>query len=286
MQYLAFIGCCLIWGSTFLAIRIGNQSLPPEWAATLRLTLATPLLALIVVIRRDHWPRGGALQGALLFGIFNFGVNLGFLYWGERVVPSGIAAVLYATVPLSTAFVAASLGVERLVTRKVIAAVVAIAGVATIFAGEMRLDVPFEGLIAIFLAATAASLSSVLLKRAPRQPSVFATNAVGAAAGAILCLLASIALGEDRSLPSTVAAWWPVIYLTLAGSLGAYVIWTWLVGHWSVTSASYVGVVVPVIAVILGAIVLQETRSPETYLGAVVVVAAVVFALRGGASAH
>jgi drug/metabolite transporter (DMT)-like permease len=286
MQYAAFVACCLIWGSTFLAIRIGNQSVPPEWAATLRLALATPLLALIVFIRRDRWPRGAALQGALLFGVFNFGVNLGLLYWGERVVPSGIAAVLYATVPLSTSLIAASLGVERLVTRKVIAAVVAIAGVTTIFAGEMRLDVPFVGLIAVFLAATAASLSSVLLKRAPKQPSVFATNAVGAAAGAVLCLAASVVLGEDRALPSTFAAWWPVLYLTLAGSLGAYVIWTWLVGHWSVTNASYVGVVVPVIAVFLGAIVLQETRAPETYLGAVIVVAAVVVALRGGGSAH
>lgn len=285
MQYAAFVACCLIWGSTFLAIRIGNQALPPEWAATLRLVLAAPLLALVVLIRRDRWPRGEALKAALLFGVFNFGVNLGLLYWGERVVPSGIAAVLYATVPLSTAFIAAALGVERLEARKLIAAIVAIAGVATIFAGEMRLDVPFDGLIAVFLAATAASLSSVFLKRAP-QPSVFSTNAVGAAAGAILCFAASVVLGEDHSLPSTIAGWWPVIYLTLAGSLGAYVIWTWLVGHWSVTSASYVGVVVPVIAVILGAIVLQETRSPETYVGAAVVVAAVVVALRGGGSAH
>ena len=285
MQYAAFVACCLIWGSTFLAIRIGNQALPPEWAATLRLVLAAPLLALVVLVRHDRWPRGEALKAALLFGVFNFGVNLGLLYWGERVVPSGIAAVLYATVPLSTAFIAAALGVERLQPRKLVAAIVAIAGVATIFAGEMRLDVPFEGLIAVFLAATAASLSSVFLKRAP-QPSVFSTNAVGAAAGAILCFAASVVLGEDHSLPSTIAGWWPVIYLTLAGSLGAYVIWTWLVGHWSVTSASYVGVVVPVIAVILGAIVLQETRSPETYVGATVVVAAVVVALRGGGSAH
>ena len=185
MQYAAFVACCLIWGSTFLAIRIGNQALPPEWAATLRLVLAAPLLALVVVIRRDRWPRGEALKAALLFGVFNFGVNLGLLYWGERVVPSGIAAVLYATVPLSTAFIAAALGVERLQPRKLIAAIVAIAGGATIFAGEMRLDVPFEGLIAVFLAATAASLSSVFLKRAP-QPSVFSTNAIGAAAGAII----------------------------------------------------------------------------------------------------
>jgi drug/metabolite transporter (DMT)-like permease len=285
VQYAAFVACCLIWGSTFLAIRVGNESVPPEWAATLRLSLAAPLLALIVVVRKDRWPRGAALQGTLLFGIFNFGVNLGLLYWGERVVPSGIAAVLYATVPLSTSLIAAAIGVEKLVTRKVIASVVAIAGVGTIFAGEMRLDVPFEGLIAVFLAATAASLSSVLLKRAP-QPSVFATNAVGAAAGAVICLAASFVLGEDHALPSTVAGWWPVIYLTLAGSLGAYVIWTWLVGHWSVTSASYVGVVVPVIAVFLGALLLRETRSPETYLGAAIVLVAVVTALRAGGSAH
>lgn len=285
MQYLAFIGCCLIWGSTFLAIRIGNQALPPEWAATLRLSLAAPLLALVVVIRRDRWPRGPALEAAVLFGVFNFGANLALLYWGERVVPSGIAAVLYATVPLSTALIAALLRVERLRARKLIAALVAIGGVATIFAGEMRFDVPLDGLLAVLLAATAASLSSVFLKRAP-QPSVFSTNAVGAAAGAVICLAASIVLGEDRTLPSTVAAWWPVIYLTLAGSLGAYVLYTWLVGHWSVTNASYVGVVVPVIAVALGAVVLQETRAPETYLGAAIVIAAVVVALRGGGAAH
>lgn len=285
MQYVAFLSCCLIWGSTFLAIRIGNQSLPPEWAATMRLTLAAPLLALIVLVRRDPWPRGKTLLGATLFGAFNFGANLALLYWGERVVPSGIAAVLYATVPLSTAFLAAVFGVERLNARKLIAAIVAIAGVATIFAGEMQLDVPLEGLLAVFFAATFAALSSIALKRYP-QPSAFATNAVGAAAGAVICFAASVLLGEDRSIPSTLPAIWPVIYLTLAGSLGAYVIFTWLVAHWSVTSASYVGVVVPVIAVILGALVLQETRAAETYVGAAIVVAAVVVALRGGASAH
>lgn len=285
MQYVAFISCCLIWGSTFLAIRIGNQSLPPEWAATMRLTLATPLLALIALARRDPWPRGKTLLGAILFGALNFGANFALLYWGERVVPSGIAAVLYATVPLSTALFAAALGVEHLNARKLVAAIVAIAGVATIFAGEMQLDVPFDGLLAVFFAATFASLSSIVLKRYP-QPSAFATNAVGAAAGAIICFLASVLLGEDRAVPTAFASIWPVIYLTLAGSLGAYVIFTWLVAHWSVTNASYVGVVVPVIAVILGALVLQETRAAQTYLGAVVVVGAVVVALRGGAAAH
>jgi drug/metabolite transporter (DMT)-like permease len=280
MTYLAFVGCCLIWGSTFLAIRIGNESLPPEWAASLRLALAAPLLAFIAVARRDRWPRDGALAGALLFGVLNFGVNLALLYWGERVVPSGIAAVLYATVPLSTGLIAAGLGVEQLAPRKFAATIIAVAGVATIFAGELRLDAPWLGLLAVLLAATATALAGVLLKRAPRQPSVFAANALGAAIGAAICLVASVMLGEDRSLPVSAAAWWPVIYLAAASSLGAYVIWTWLLGHWRVTNVSYIGVVVPVIAVLLGALVLQESRSVETYVGAVIVIAAVTFALR------
>ena len=279
MPYLVFVGCCLIWGSTFLAIRIGNEAVPPVWAATIRLVLAAPLLTLLVLATRQRFPRGAALRGALLFGVFNFGVNFSLLYWGERVVPSGIAAVLYATVPLSTALFAAAMRVERLVARKVAAAIVAIVGVAIIFAGELKLDVPLEGLIAVFLAATAASLSSVFLKRTP-QPSAFAANAVGAAAGAVVCLATSLVIGEDHALPNTLAGWWPIVYLTLAGSLGAYVLFTWLVQHWPVTNASMVGVVVPVLAVILGAFAKQEQRSPESYLGAAVVLIAVVVALQ------
>ena len=279
MPYFVFIGCCLIWGSTFLAIRIGNEAVPPVWAATIRLTLAAPLLAGLVLATRQRFPRGAALRGALLFGVFNFGVNLSLLYWGERIVPSGIAAVLYATVPLSTALIAAAMGVERLVARKLAAAVVAIVGVGIIFAGELKLDVPVEGLVAVFLAATAASLSSVFLKRAP-QPSAIATNAVGAAAGAIVCAAVSLVIGEDHTPPSSFAAWWPILYLTLAGSLGAYVLYTWLVQHWPVTNANMIGVVVPVIAVILGAVAKQEQRASESYAGAAVVLVAVLIALQ------
>ena len=163
MAYAVFIGCCLIWGSTFLAIRIGNEAVPPVWAATLRLALAAPLLTGLALATRQRFPSGPALRGALLFGIFNFGFNLSLLYWGEHVVPSGIAAVLYATVPLSTALLAAAMGVERLVPRKLGAAALAIVGVAIIFAGELRLDVPLAGLISVFLAATCGAISGVFL---------------------------------------------------------------------------------------------------------------------------
>ena len=279
MVYLAFAVCCLIWGSTFLAIRIGNETVAPVWGATLRLALAMPALALIAWATRAHWPRGEALKGALLFGFFNYGVNLALLYWGEQTVPSGIAAVFYATVPLSTALLAAVFGVERLAARKVVAATVAFVGVGVIFAGELSLAVPLAGLLAILGAATAAALSTVMLKRSPRQDTVPA-NAIAAAAGLPVCLLVSTLLGEPRTIPATSAGWFPILYLVVAGSLGAYLLYTWLIKSWSVTNASYIGVIVPIVAVILGAIVKQERPAPLTFVGAAIVIAAVVYALR------
>ena len=276
---VTFIACSAIWGSTFLAIRLGNEATPPAWAATIRLVLASVLLFGIAAAFRMPLPRGKALRGAALWGFFNLGINFTLLYIGERTVPSGISAVLFATVPLSTALLAAILGVERLVTRKLIASSVAIAGVAVIFAGELGVAVPFAGLLMIFGGATVSALASVLLKQAPKQ-QVIPLNAIGTAVGAPVCLVASLILGESHALPGTLAAWLPILYLTLAGSLGAFVLFTWLVTHWSVGNASLVGVIVPIIAVIVGGLVKGEQPAPLTYVGAAIVISAALIALR------
>ena len=276
---VTFVACALIWGSTFLAIRLGNEATPPVWAATIRLALASVLLFLIAAIFRMPIPRGRALRGAALWGLFNLGVNLSLLYLGEQTVPSGISAVLFATVPLTTALLAAAFGVEPLVLGKLVAALIAIGGVAVIFAGELGVSVPFTGLLTVFCAASAAALANVLLKREPKQ-QVIPLNAVGTAVGAVVCLVASVALGEPHAIPTTSAAWLPILYLTVAGSLGAFVLFTWLVTHWSVSNASLLGVTVPIIAVVLGGLVKGEQPAPLTYLGAAIVISAILIALR------
>lgn len=276
---ITFVACALIWGSTFLAIRFGNEATPPVWAATIRLAIASVLLFGIAAAFRMPLPRGQALRGAALWGVFNLGVNLSLLYIGEMTVPSGIAAVLFATVPLTTAFLAAAFGVEALVARKLIAAVIAIAGVAVIFAGELGVSVPFAGLLTVFGAASAAALANVLLKRAPKQ-QVIPLNAIGTAAGAVVCLVISLGLGESHAIPQTTAAWIPILYLTVAGSLGAFVLFSWLVTHWSVSNASLLGVTVPIIAVILGGLVKGEQPAALTYVGAAIVISAILIALR------
>lgn len=284
--YLAFLAACGIWGSTFLAIRIGNEAVPPLWAATLRLTLATVALFVVARLTGATFPRGTSLRDIVLYGLFQFGVNFGLLYWGENAgVPSGISAVVYATVPLSTALFAAGIGIERLDPLKLAAALIGLGGVALLFAGELGVGVSTVGLAAVLLAATSASLSGVFLKRA-RSRSPFMANAIGSAVGAPICFAGALLLGERIALPVTVEGWAPILYLTVMGSLGAYVLFSWLLTKWSATNVSFIGVVIPVVALALGALVRSEQPGALAFVGAAVVIASVALGLRRGAAAH
>jgi drug/metabolite transporter (DMT)-like permease len=277
--WLGFAACSLIWGSTFLAISFGNDALAPVWAATLRLVLATVLLVAWTWARGKSLPRGPALHAALGYGITQFGINLPLLYWGETYVPSGLSAVVYGTIPLSSALMTGALRMERLTAAKIGGAVVAFAGVALLFSSTLRARVSPLPLAAILVGATAASLGTVLLKRGPRQDP-FAANAVGSAIGAVMAGAFSLALGEAHALPTTVAAAWPLAYLTIAGSLGAYVIMSWLVNHWSVTRTAYVTVVVPVIALALGSVARHERLTIASFAGAALVLAGLLVGVR------
>lgn len=279
LPWLAFGACGAIWGSTFLVISLGNDALPPVWAATLRLTLAAVLLALVTRARGKALPRGAALRAAVGYGVAQFGVNFPLLYWAEKTVPSGMAAVIYATIPLTSALMARAIGLERLTAGKILGSVVAFAGVALLFSSSFAGHVAASGLLAIFVAATAAGAGTIVLKRGPHQDP-FGANAVGSAIGAVICGAVSFMLGEAHVLPTSPGAAWPLLYLTLAGSLGAYVLMSWLVGHWSVTRTSYVTVIVPVIALALGAVVRGERVGAAGLGGAALVLAGLLIGMR------
>jgi drug/metabolite transporter (DMT)-like permease len=277
--WLGFAACSLIWGSTFLVISIGNDALAPVWAATLRLLLATVVLGVWARLRGAPLPRGPALRAALGYGITQFGVNFPLLYWAEQRVPSGLSAVIYATIPLSSALLTRAFGLERLTAQKLGGALVALAGVAVLFSGMFGQQIPASAFTAILVGATAAALGSVLLKLGPRQDP-FAVNAVGSAVSIPVAAIASFALGEPHALPTKFAAAWPLLYLTGAGSLGAYVIMSWLVSRWSVTRTAYVTVVVPVIALGLGSVVRHERLTGVSLAGTALVFAGLVLGMR------
>ncbi len=279
LPWLAFAVCCSIWGSTFLFIRMGNDTTPPVWAATVRLALATVMFALIVQALRRPWPRGAQLEAAAWFGVIDFGISLPLLYWGEQRVPSGIAAVLYATIPLTTALFARAAGLERLRPRIIVASIVAIAGVALLFSSQMSGGFDAFRLLAVFLAATTAGLAGVLLKRAPGADP-FATNAVAHGVGAVMCLGFSFLMGETMAMPQG-NAWIPIAYLTVVGSLGAFATFAWLIARWSVTRISFVSVIVPVVALVLGVLVRHERPGSTAVLGSIVILGAVIAGIVG-----
>jgi len=277
--WLAFATCCAIWGSTFLFIRMGNDSTPPLWGCAVRLAIAAVLFVLLARVLRTPWPRGAELRAALWFGIVDFGVSLPLLYWGEERVPSGIAAVLYATVPLSTAMFARLAGLEPLRPRIVLASLLAIAGVGLMFSSSLSGSYEPTRLAAVLLAAVTASLAGVLLKRAPGAHP-FATNAWAHGAGAVICAVASRALGEPQALPQG-AAWIPIGYLVVVGSLVAFAAFAWLVKHWPATRISFVAVIVPVLALGLGMAVRHERPGPTALAGSAVILVAVLAGLAG-----
>lgn len=285
LPHLAFATCGLIWGSTFLVIRVGNESLPALWGCTLRFALAALILNGILLATRQKWPTGDALKAALLYGFFEFGLSMTLLYWGETVIPSGLAAVLYAVCPVVAIIAARILNMEELNPKRLGAAILAFGGVAVIFWRELLHGGAPGGLIAILIAAVAAPIAGLMLQRGPKQ-SAIGSNAVGVLVGLPIALIASFALGENHTLPTTAPAIFPVVYLAVVGSVGAFVIFAWLMNHWRATTVSFLGVIVPVIAVILGAVFRQEALAPGSLFGAIIVIVGVTIALKSESSAR
>lgn len=275
---MAFASCALIWGTTFLVIRIGNDTVPPLWAGFLRLVVAALVMAGVVRLSGRRLPSGEALRVAAIYGVLLFGINLPLLYWGEMVVPSGLAAVMYATTPISGAVVARLFGLERLAPLKLAGAFVALGGVALLFARDLAAPATALPLLAILVATVAGAFGSTIFKRGPRQ-DVMGANAIAAAAGAPFCLVGSWLLHETRQLPTQWVQIYPILYLALAGSVGAFVIYSWLVRRVPVSTAAFVGVVVPVIAVALGALVRHERLAREHFLGSLLVMAGLSLAI-------
>ena len=278
--WLAFAGSSGIWGSTFLVISLGNDALAPVWASALRLTAAAALLGAWCVLARIPWPRGAALRSALQYGVISFGINMPLLYWGEKTVPSGLTAVMYATSPITAALLARALGMEHLTRAKVTGAVVALAGVGVLFSGSFGGARSIAGMVAVLFAALSGAAGATLLKRGGRQ-SPIAANAIAAAIGAPIAYAISFALRESHAVPLTYGALLPLAYLTVAGSMGAFVLFSWLVQHWPVSRSAYVGVVVPMLALALGTAVHHEPLTLAMLAGSALVITGVVIGMRG-----
>jgi drug/metabolite transporter (DMT)-like permease len=280
---LAFAIIYFVWGSTFLAIRVGVHEVPPLLFAAMRFLVAGLVLYVWMAVKGERWPTRRQWMSIVLLAFLIFVVDYGLLFWAEQRVPSGIAAVMLATIPV---FIALSeilfLRTQRLTVRLALALLIGIGGVAVLMSRALNLgDAPLDraGAVALIIASLSWSIASVLTRKLPLPSSKVMNSGAQMLAGGVLLTFAAAAFGEFHNFhPSTVSrdAWFSLLYLIIAGSIIGFTAYVWLIHHESPTKVGTYAYVNPVVAVLIGYLLGGEALGLRTILGTGFVLISVV----------
>ncbi len=279
---LGFIGICLVWGSTWLAIKEGLDSIPPFMAAALRFIAASFLLRLVMWQQGERTPKTWAYWGLMIeTGLLSSAIPFGLVYWGQGQISSGMSAILFATFPFFVAL-AARLRIdgERLQLPIVAGILLGFSGVVLIFWTQLFGDHPAApmGMAAVVLSAAlqAYALITIRLKAAHLHPATltYGNMVVGAVVLAIVSLFVedpTMAHFDTRAIAS-------VLYLAAFGTVFTFVTYYWLVKHLHPVVLALTAFITPIIAVALGAAVRGETLGQEVLAGSALVLVGVLSA--------
>lgn len=280
---LAFAIIYFVWGSTFLAIRIGVREVPPLLLAAMRFFVAGLFLFIWVAARGERAPTIRQWGAASLLAFFIFVCDYGLLFWAEQRVASGIAAVMLALIP---AFMALSeiifLGTQKLTWRLALALIIGLAGVGVLMSRSLNLGgTPIDrmGSLALIVASLSWSVSSVLTRKVPLPQSKMMSSGAQMLAGGLLLFLLAAGFGEFQSFhPSKVSwgAWFALLYLIVAGSIIGYTAYLWLIHRESPTKVGTYAYVNPLVAVMVGYLLGGEALDLRTILGTLLVLVSVV----------
>jgi len=279
---LAFFAIYVVWGTTFLAIRIAVAEVPPLLAAGARFFLAGAALFGFMRWRGKAAITPRQWRNLLVLALLMFVAEYGPLFWAEKYVPSGIASVLEATLPIITLiFEAVVLRQQRFRWTLAVSTLVGLGGVAVLILPGGRGAVPALPSLAILAGAVAWCLGSVLSRSfdLPRSRPVTA-GAMMMLGGAVLLALSAL-FGEWSPLPHlSLRAGLALVYLIAFGSLIAFTAYVWLLGRMPATQVSSHAYVNPIVAVAAGYIFAGEPLTPRTLVGTALVIASVFFILR------
>lgn len=289
MKILVWIILCLIWGSTWIFIKVGLGDLPPITFSAARFGLAMLILAPLIKIFGFAMPRTRSDWKLMaLTGFLQFSLNYSAVFWSEQYIESGLAAVLQSMITVFGLLLAwIFLPAEKITKRKIIGVALGIVGVAIIFIDQLRVEnwMAFAGCVAIVLGAYAAAQSSILIKAkgSGLHPAslVFSQMICGLP---VIIAYALIKEGNPLKLHWSWTAILCVVYLAVAGTIAAFWLYYWLLSRIESTKAMMISLVTPLLAVMIGAIVLGEKLPPQTYFGGLLIIASIgliVFRGRG-----
>lgn len=273
--YAAWIAVCLLWGTTYLGIRIALETVPPLIMGGLRWPLAGALILAALKLRGAALPPPREWLSLAVLGVLLIGFGNGGVVWAEQTLPSGLTAVLVAMIPFWM------VGVERLSGNAAELTPVRIAGLIVGFGGIVLLVWPeirfgggrpfLLGVLATQLACLGWALGSIYARRRGASENVLAAAAYQMLFGGLVMLFAGLIRGEWPDLTFNARTGTAIGYLLIFGSIAGFSAYAYALKHLPVATVSLYAYVNPVIAMALGTLVLGEPLSPRlAFAGAVV----------------
>ena len=280
---------CLIWGTTYLAIRISLETIPPLLMAAMRYTSAGVILLAALRLRGETLPGPKAWPHLIVLGVLLLGFGNGGVVWAEQTVPSGLTAVLVATSPFwMVGFDALMPEGQRITWRRALGLVIGFVGIVMLVWPELRFDgggrAFLGGVVAAQIACIGWAIGSSYSRRRgrghAREENVLATAAFEMLFGGIALFIVSLALHETARVTFTPRTTGALLYLIFAGAIGGFSAYAYALKHLPVATVSLYAYVNPIIAVVLGTLVLKEPFSARMIVAAVVVLAGVAIVRR------
>lgn len=277
-----YILICLIWGSTWIAIRFGLESLTPLISSGLRFTLAAAIIMFLMRIRgiKIQKDRTSVIL-YIIMGVFSFAVAFALVYWAEQFIPSGLASVLFGVYPffvviLSYFFIPN----EKIGMYKIAGLVIGFSGIIVIFSDQFSIDITihFWGMAAVVLSGIIQAFIAVTIKKYGYHLNPLSMNFIPMLLSGIILLAAGFMMEDISSLKFDSNAVLSVTYLALFGSIVTFTSFYWLLKRISIVMLSLIAFITPVIALLLGWLMYDEVLLFNHISGSVMVLAGLLIA--------
>ncbi|MHB1674045.1 MAG: DMT family transporter [Acidobacteriaceae bacterium] len=278
---LALVALSVIWGSTWMAIRVLVIAVPPMHSASLRFLLASAILLPIIQWKRLPWPTGRGLHATLLLSLSMIAVPSALTFWSEQRLSSGLTALIFGAMPLMTACLTPWMAGRSVPRRAWEAMIVGLGGLGLVMFGAISTSRwQAVGAMAVLLAVSMYAASSVYAKEALAGVHPFVGTSIQFFLGGIWLALASMMFERGRTSAWSTQALVSLIFLSVFASALSFTLYYWLLQRIEAYQLTSLQLIVPVLAVAEGALLLMEPVPWTMIAGAAVVLGSIVFVMR------
>lgn len=280
IHFAGYALLCLIWGTTWLAIRVTVEFIPPIRAAALRFAFAAAILAIPIALKRLPMPHRAQLRPLLVLSIGMMALPYGLVFWAEKHIPSSTTAVLFAALPLITSLLTPLVSERTVPRRAVYAMLFGTGGVLVIFSSTLSANLQtLLGGLAILLAVTSSAWSLLYAKRELPTIHPAVSTAFQLGLGAVFLLAVTILFERHQASHWTRTSFVALAFLTVFGSVIAFTVYYWLLRHIEPYQIATISLIVPIIAIAEGAFIGHELVPLSMLAAAALIIGSVASVL-------